>query len=228
MDPEFWIERWQMGHTGFHLSHTNPWLEKCWPLVAAPVASTIFVPLCGKSLDLLWLRNQGFQVLGVEVSQLAVKEFFAEHALQPRVDRSGAFERWRCDGITLLVGDFFALEPGMVADVAAVYDRASLIALPGELRRRYVGKMGALFAAALPTLLITLEYDQQQMSGPPFSVAFAEVESLYRRRFSISQICSEEILDAEPRFRSKGVTSLIENVYLLKPQESLQPSVGSS
>ncbi len=219
MKPESWIERWKAGHTGFHLSHTNPWLEKCWPQLAAPAGSTVFVPLCGKSLDLLWLRDQGYEVIGVEISQLAVKDFFAENALQPRIEHIKNFERWQCDGITLLVGDFFDLDSAMLADVASIYDRASLIALPEEMRLRYVEKKRELFAAALPTLLITLEYDQQQMSGPPFAVDYSEVESLYRSRFRISQVFSEEILDAEPHFRSKGLTSLIENVYLMKPKE---------
>jgi thiopurine S-methyltransferase len=222
MKPESWIDRWKAGHIGFHLSHTNPWLEKCWPQVAAPAGSTVFVPLCGKSLDLLWLRDQGYEVIGVEISRLAVKGFFAENALQPQIDHIENFERWRCDGITLLVGDFFDLTPQMLVDVASVYDRASLIALPETMRLEYVEKIAALFAPALPTLLITLEYDQQQMSGPPFAVGSSEVESLYRQCFSISQIYSEQILDAEPHFRSKGLTSLIESVYLLKP------SVGSN
>jgi len=218
MKPESWIERWKTGRTGFHLSHTNPWLEKCWAQVAAPAGSTVFVPLCGKSLDLLWLRDQGYQVIGVEISQLAVGGFFAENGMQPRVDHIENFERWRCDGITLLVGDFFNLDSGMLADVASVYDRASLIALPVEMRRKYVEKKRELFASALPTLLITLEYDQQQMSGPPFCVDLSEVEVLYRQRFRISRIISEDILDAEPHFKSKGLTSLIENVYLLQPK----------
>ena len=218
MKPESWIERWKAGQTGFHLSHTNPWLEKCWMQVAAPPGSTVFVPLCGKSLDLLWLRDQGYEVIGVEISQLAVKDFFAESGLQPQIDHIENFERWRCDGITLLVGDFFDLDSAMLADVASVYDRASLIALPEEMRRKYVEKKRELFAAALPTLLITLEYEQQQMGGPPFAVDYSEVESLYRQRFRISQIVSENILDAEPHFRSKGLTSLIENVYLLQPK----------
>ncbi len=225
MKPESWIERWKSGQTGFHLSHTNPWLEKCWPQVDAPAGSTVFVPLCGKSLDLLWLRDQGYEVVGVEISQLAVKDFFAENALQPQIDHLENFERWQCEGITLLVGDFFDLDTRMLADVASVYDRASLIALPEAMRLRYVEKKRELFAAALPTLLITLEYDQGEMSGPPFAVDYSEVESLYRQRFRISQIISEEILDAEPHFRSKGLTSLIENVYLLKPKEKF--AVGS-
>lgn len=217
MKTESWIERWKAGQTGFHLSHTNPWLEKCWPQVGTLAGSTVFVPLCGKSVDLLWLRDQGYEVIGVEISQLAVKDFFAENGLQPQIDHIGSFERWQCQGITLLVGDYFELTPGMLADVASIYDRASLIALPAEMRRRYVEKKQELFAAALPTLLITLEYEQKEMSGPPFAVDYPEVESLYGQWFLISQICSEEILDAEPHFRSKGLTSLIENVYLLKP-----------
>ena len=217
MKAASWIERWKAGRTGFHLSHTHPWLEKCWPGLAAPVGSTVFVPLSGKSLDLLWLRDQGYRVIGVEISQLAVSDFFSDNGLQPRVDRIRNFERWQCEGITLLVGDYFDLSPEMLADVASIYDRASLIALPEEMRRQYVEKKRELFASALPTLLITLEYDQQQMGGPPFAVDSVEVESLYRHRFSISQVISEDILDAEPHFRSKGLTSLIENAYVLQP-----------
>jgi thiopurine S-methyltransferase len=217
MQAEFWIERWQAGQIGFHLAHTNPWLERCWQQLEVAADARVFVPLCGKSLDLLWLRAQGHEVVGVEVSRQAVQDFFAENDLQAQVDRVEGFERWQCDGITLLVGDYFALRAEMLGEVAAVYDRASLIALPQELRRRYVQKKQELFATPLPTLLITLEYEQRQMQGPPFSVDYSEVQALYAGRYSISQVISEERLDAEPHFRSKGLTSLLESVYLLQP-----------
>jgi len=111
MEPEFWIRRWEEGQTGFHLDEVNRHLQDHWPALALPADCGVFVPLCGKSLDLLWLRARGHAVLGVEISPKAVADFFAEHDLQPRHESRPPFEAWHVDGLEILQGDFFDLQP---------------------------------------------------------------------------------------------------------------------
>lgn len=177
----------------------------------------MFVPLCGKSRDMLWLLEQGYRVRGVEISPIAVTDFFRENGLVPEVTRENGMERWRCDELEILCGDFFALQPEEVADCAAVYDRASLIAMPPAMRPAYAEKLQALFPVPPPVLLVTMEYPQQEMDGPPFSVQEAEVRELYAGRFAIDNILTRDILEENPRFKDRGVTLMRERVYLLRP-----------
>jgi len=79
MDPQFWHERWQRNETGWHQREINAHLQDFWPQLQQPAGGRVLVPLCGKSRDLLWLRAQGHAVLGVEISPIAVREFFAEN-----------------------------------------------------------------------------------------------------------------------------------------------------
>ncbi|HHH45145.1 MAG TPA: thiopurine S-methyltransferase [Gammaproteobacteria bacterium] len=217
MDAEFWLQRWRDGQTGFHRPEVNPRLVTYWPQLHLQPGDQVFVPLCGKSLDLLWLRER-YAVLGVELSPLAVDAFFQENALEPEHDRQGAFAVCRTERLTLLCGDFFDLQPASLVRVKGVYDRAALIALPQAMRPRYVEHLTALLPPATPMLLVTLDYDQSQMDGPPFSVTEPEVEALFGRDWSIRCLHREDILDGEPRFRARGLSSLSEKVYLLEKQ----------
>lgn len=215
MQPEFWLERWQHGETGWHLPEINLHLREFWPRLDLPSALLVFVPLCGKTLDLLWLASQGHRVLGVEISRRAVEEFFAEAGLVPEVTESGPLRRYRADEITLLCGDFFDLTSDDLREVGAVYDRASLIALPPELRPRYAAHFKAVVPRAAPGLLITLDYDQSQMAGPPFAVHREEVERLFVDRYAISELTRFDALDDSPNFRRRGLTALAEEVWRL-------------
>jgi thiopurine S-methyltransferase len=218
MQPEFWLERWRRGETGWHLPEINLHLREFWPRLGLPSALQVFVPLCGKALDLLWLASQGHRVLGVEISQQAVEEFFAEAGLVPEITESGPQRRSRADELTLLCGDFFDLTPDHLREVGAVYDRASLIALPPELRSRYAAHFKTLVPSAAPSLLITLDYDQSQMAGPPFSVHREEVERLFADRYAITELTRFDALDDSPNFRRRGLTALAEEVWRLDPR----------
>lgn len=218
MDAEFWHERWQRNQIGFHQHEINSHLQAFWGNLAAPAGSRIFVPLCGKSRDMLWLRSQNLNVTGVEISPVAVRDFFAENALEPTVTQQGDFERWEADGLMILLGDFFALAAADVADCAGVFDRASLIALPPAMRARYAQHLLAVLPRGVQTLLITLEYDQQQMNGPPFSVQEAEVLALYAEHCQVDRLLAINALEDEPGFRQRGLNRLEEKVYLLTPR----------
>jgi thiopurine S-methyltransferase len=217
MDRNFWHERWQRNEIGFHQLEINAHLQDFWAQLAVPAGGQVFVPLCGKSRDLLWLRARGHAVLGVELSPIAVRDFFAENALTPQVTHLGGFERYDVDGLTVLCGDFFELTPEIMRDVAGVYDRASLIAMPSALRPRYAAQLAAILPAPAKVLLVTMEYPQAEMSGPPFSVSEDEVRRLYEPRYRVTRLFAKDILNENPRFRERGLSTLSEQVYLLVP-----------
>jgi thiopurine S-methyltransferase len=219
MNPDFWIARWARNEIGFHQRAVNDYLRHWWPTFNLPMPSTVFVPMCGKSLDMRWLRERGHRVLGIDVAPAALSEFFAEWGVKAEVTQQGPFERWEHDGIALLCGDFFALQAADLAAIDAVFDRAALIALPAPLRTAYAAKMQEILPAHAMTLLITADYDQQQMSGPPFATSHGEIEALYAasRPRLLQQIDVTDHPD-NVRFLARGLTQLIERVYGLNDQ----------
>jgi thiopurine S-methyltransferase len=217
MHPDFWYERWQNRQIGFHRDEVHPYLTRFWPTLDIAPGSRVFVPLCGKSNDLLWLRAQGHEVVGVEVSPIAVREFFEENRLTPSILTVDSFQLYECDGIGLYCGDFFALTASHLAGVSAVYDRAALVALPPEMRGRYARHLLQLLPVGVKTLLVAFEYPQHEMPGPPFNVDANEIAALFGAQCEIHQLLEADILEQEPRFRDKGVTRLKETVYRLQP-----------
>jgi thiopurine S-methyltransferase len=217
MNPEFWRARWREGQIGWHEAEINVHLQEHWPRLGAKPGNRVFVPLCGKTLDLLWLAGRGHRILGVEISSLAVDTFFAENGLSPRVGDEPPFLRYRAGDLEILCGDFFDLSVEHLADVEAVFDRASLIALPPEMRRRYTEHLKRILRPESKVLLITLDYDQAEMSGPPFSVEDGEVRTLLGDRFRIERVTELDVLAENERFRQRGLTRLRERVYALWP-----------
>ena len=213
MDPDFWHERWQAGQIGFHQDAPTPLLLKHWPTLGVSPGARVFVPLAGKSRDMAWFAAQGYRVLGVELSQLAVDAFFAEHGLEPEVEASRYGLHHRAAGIELIRGDAFALDAALLAGCDAVFDRAALIALPPELRRRYVRELYARLPAGCRGLLVTLEYPQHEKNGPPFAVHEDEVRELYGRDWSVELLERRDILAQQPGFVAEGVTALSTAVY---------------
>lgn len=214
MDAAFWHARWEANQIGFHQPQINSYLQNEWQHLDVAAGAQVLVPLCGKSQDILWLLEQGYQVLGVEISPLAVDAFFNENRLQAQRSQQGAFEVWEQDELRILCGDFFALQAQDLAKVAAVYDRAALIALPPEMRLQYSGLLSQLLPCTAKMLLVCMEYPQTERKGPPFSVDSIEVHELYAHRFSIEQVLREDILAQEPAFQGK-VSELYEAVYRL-------------
>ena len=215
MRQEFWLERWQEGQIGFHQDRINHYLTRHFARTGAKQGGTVLVTLCGKSMDMLWLLEQGFRVVGVELSQLAVQAFFSENNLQPAITSSGKFQRYHADDITLLCGDYFDLTAADIADIAAVYDRASLIALPPEMRRRYADHLTNLLPRGTNVLLITMEYPQDQMQGPPFAVRESEVHVLYDHYFKVECLESLDVLAENPGFKERGLSEMMERTFLL-------------
>lgn len=214
MDHDFWQQRWRDNRIGFHQQAVNPHLQAHWQRLQVPRDATVFVPLCGKSLDMLWLAER-HRVLGVELSPRAVEDFFRQQGLQPAHRSEPPFTVCEAEGVTLWCGDFFSLQPAHTAAVTAIYDRAALIALPAPMRADYAAKLTALAPAATRMLLVSMEYEQAQMDGPPFAVESAEVEALFGDRWHIESLQQDSILEREPRFRERGLTRLAEHVYRL-------------
>jgi thiopurine S-methyltransferase len=215
LEPEFWHERWRAGQIGFHQSAVDRYLNRYWPDLGLASSCRVFVPLCGKSLDLLWLLERGHDVTGVELSAVALESFCMEHGIPAKRRIVDGFDVYESVNLQLYRGDFFALTPELLGPAAAVYDRAALISWRPELRAAYVDHATALTSPGTQTLLVTLEYAQAQMKGPPFSVVADDVERLYSRNHAIHELSRQDILASEPRFRARGVTALDEVCYRL-------------
>lgn len=216
MDAEFWHRRWQDNQIGFHQPEATPMLQAHWPAVDVATGAKVFVPLAGKSLDMLWLAAQGHRVLGVELSPLAVEQFFAENALEPEIVETAYGLLHRAGPIELILGDVFALNAEALSDCAAVYDRAALIALPPELRERYAAESYARLPCGCRGLLITMEYPQHEKAGPPFAVNESEVRGRFGGEWAIDLLEREDILASQPGFVAEGVTALANCAYRLE------------
>ncbi len=215
MQPKFWHERWETGTLGFHQQNVNPLLEKYWPKLALAKGKSVFIPLCGKSLDMKWLRDQGHPVIGVELSPIAIRDYFETASIDFSETDHGKLKLYSGGGFELYCGDFFELAASDLSKVGAVYDRAALIALPPEMRARYAAKMAELVSVGTPIVLLTIEYNQSKMSGPPHSVPPAEVESLFSDAFLVEELEAGPIVEPAPHFTERGLDLWQEHLYLL-------------
>ncbi|MDH5392129.1 MAG: thiopurine S-methyltransferase [Gammaproteobacteria bacterium] len=212
MHNEFWLERWQNKQTGFHQQQVNPYLVKYWPLLDNGANNRVFVPLCGKSADLVWLRQQGCEVVGVELSQLAVEAFFAEQEIEYETSTKGKLKLFKACNMTIFQGDFFDLSKDLLGPITAIFDRAALIALPETMRGAYCKHLASL-ATKAEMLLISMEYQQSAMQGPPFSVAESEIVQYYSAPDTIQLIDSADLLKISSQFSQQGLDRIDEKVF---------------
>ena len=217
-DHQHWLDRWTENRIGFHQSSVNQHLLNFFPESGLSRGASVFMPLCGKAHDIAWLAQQGHEVTGIELSEVAIQAFFEEQSLGYQVFESDRFVLYKSDSNNLLKGDFFDLEAADLAQCEFVYDRASLIAMDSEQRPDYYRHMKALFPQGRQMLLITLEYNQSEMLGPPFAVAEAEVRSEYEALYDIERLERDDIIDEGPRWRKVGLSALHEVVFRLTPR----------
>lgn len=220
MQPEFWHARWRSGQVGFHQPTVNRLLERHWPQVVAGLAADapVYVPLCGKSLDLAWLAGRGHRVVGSELSGLAIAEFLAGAGL-PASARPAVSGHCIHDAgpYRLIEGDAFTLQPEHTGPLAALYDRAALVALPeGPLRAAYAASLVRLLAPGTPGLLVSFEYPQHLRPGPPFALPPAAIEAALARDFEVEELERVDIIGESPKFAASGIEQLWEVAYRLR------------
>lgn len=213
LDPKFWLELWRRGGIGFHRREVNETLQRHWPSLGLAPGAPVLVPMCGKSVDLLWLRETGHAVTGVELSSLAIDAFFTDAQLQPDVDDLDDFSLWRSDGVRVLQGDFFNLTAPIVGGAQAVYDRLALSALPAGQRAGYVDHLLRVVEEDASILLVTTEYDELLVAGPPYSVLPEEVALLYGDRCEIELLETTLSEAVPPHFAAQGVPHVVTATY---------------
>jgi thiopurine S-methyltransferase len=215
VDNQHWLDRWEENRIGFHETAVNQHLTTYISQFDLPAAASVFLPLCGKTQDIVWLAQQGYEVTGIELSQIAIEAFFAENSLEFERFDTDRFSIYKSANISLLQGDFFDLQSQDLTACRLVYDRAALIAMELPDRPRYFEHMLSIIPALSNMLLVTLEYDQAEMLGPPFSVPTGEVYQYYADAFSINLLARNDVIDARPRWRKVGLTALSESVFQL-------------
>ena len=208
-----WESRWQEDRIGFHLKEINPYLMRFYDQLLHQNPDRVFVPLCGKTLDLCWLTTKTKKVIGVELVSKAVQDFFAENNIDYLLQQDKTLQKCTSKSIDIYLGDFFDLNPEQTSSFKAIYDRASIVAIEKPERREYVDHLMSFLDLEGRILLITLEYNQNQMEGPPYSVTAEEIESLFTPVGSLKLLETCDILD--DRFRNKGLTRLLEHVFLI-------------
>lgn len=219
MQNDFWHQMWASGVVGFHQPEVNAYLKAHWHKLLTTdhkaMAGEVLVPLSGKSLDMLWLKEQGHDILAVELSLKALEAFIEENHLHRRFTiQDLAHERfcgYELEAMRLFCGDFFHLTQEDCQEVGAVYDRAALVALPPEMRADYAKHLLEILPPDTPMLLIALDYDQSLRNGPPFAVSEQEIHTLYGERYQIEKV-------QEDTFERKGVET-VETTYLFKPKK---------
>jgi len=216
MDPSFWLKRWQDNEIGFHAAEVQPALIKHWPALGLAKATRVLVPLCGKSLDMVWLAEQGHAIVGAELSEIAIKDFVAENYLTyVTAEEERGFKVYTSGPYELFCGDFFALIPEDT-DVTAAYDRAALVAMPPEMQPRYAAKLAELMPPSSQVLLIGLDYDPREMQGPPFNIPQNRVRDLFEDKFEVKLLEARDGLTTSEHLKKRGITRLEEATYLLR------------
>lgn len=216
MNPEFWQERWQNKRIGFNQPEVNPLLIKYFSTLDLLASSRVFVPLCGKSIDMIWLAAQSYDVVGIELVESAVQEFFIEQGISYTIKAHSENSNIKCyqgqllsQTIELWVADIFTLGADNIGHVDAVYDRAALIAMPPELRPQYSEQVQQLSGYAAQ-LLLTLDYDQNERAGPPFSITHEQIQQYYSAHYQINELEGEaSVLNAAPEMAVKEYVWLL-------------------
>lgn len=209
MEASFWHDKWEKNQIGFHESEANALLVKHFDSLNLKQGARIFLPLCGKTRDIAWLLDKGYQVVGAELSEIAIKQLFEEIGIEPAVSSVGELTYYHSEGIDMFVGDIFDVSAEILGPVDAIYDRAALVALPPETRVKYTEHLRVVTNTA-PQLLICFQYDQRLMSGPPFSIVESEVQEHYAVSYAPKLLGTS---DVEGGF--KGVIPATEETWLL-------------
>ncbi len=210
MEPDFWHKRWENNELGFHEPKGNQFLMKYFNRLSMAKGERVFLPLCGKTNDIGWLLSQGYQVVGAELSELAINQLFEALKIKPNISQIGSLSHYSAKHIDMFVGDIFELSAQTLGKVNAIYDRAALVALPEKMRHQYTAHLMEMTNQA-PQLLVTFVYDQSVTHGPPFSVNKAEVNKHYQKNYELIFLDSTDVTGG-----LRGEYPAKENVWLLQ------------
>lgn len=214
-DRDGWLARWREGRIQFHVDKVNPILKRYVDHLLPEGASRVFVPLCGKSVDLSWLAEQDHEVVGVELAEKAVEELFERLRRHPVITTHGTFQSWRSDGLEVFVGDIFELDATVTGKFDGIWDRAALVALRSLDRDRYASHLRKFLRPSGHILLCTIAYDEFKMEGPPFSVSGDEVHRHFRHILPVSKLEKNIITDLSPCFTENGLDRVLEEIWLI-------------
>jgi len=214
-DNPLWLQLWRDRQTDFHQTSVNPLLSRFWPSLDLASKSRILVPLCGKSLDMLWLAEQGHEVVGIELSPLAVKAFFKENRLKPTKKRIGDFTCWQHGNIRILCGDYFALTTEQIGPIDTVYDRAALTALPEDIRPLYVAKLREIIPCSANIFLLTIEDADAEMTLKQALGVDDELKALYAQGYNIELTHVESVYETDPQSPTRQPRRAEYKVYTL-------------
>jgi thiopurine S-methyltransferase len=221
VDEEFWLDRWKSDRIGFHQDEINAALIEHFPSMPWPDGGRIFVPLCGKSEDMVWLREHGQKVVGVEFSSIACRDFFESRGEEFERRDAGRFRLYVGEEeIEIFCGDFFNLGAEKLGVVDGVYDRGAFIALPEEMRGAYAEHMASLVPPGVSVLLLTIEYDAGKLQGPPFSVAPEEVRARFEPAFEVEQLFQGDWQSASANLAERGLDRERDAAWMLTRRDS--------
>ncbi|WP_067519125.1 thiopurine S-methyltransferase [Endozoicomonas ascidiicola] len=212
-DTTDWQAFWKNNDIGFHLDQPNPLLVKHWPKIRAMPGNMVFVPLCGKTLDMVELHQQGHFVLGAELSDIAVEAFFAEQKLKSNRQKAGEHEYWSSDNLAIIHGDFFTLTESSVP-ARFVYDRAALVALPPKMQEQYVAQLLRIAPDIEQILLLTIEYDHPENIAPPYVITPDRVHELFGEHFEIDLLESKDTRPSDKK-QKMGLSVITEHAFKL-------------
>lgn len=221
-DNHLWLKLWRDRQTEFHQTTVNRLLIKFWPSLNLTHGSRVFVPLCGKSLDMTWLAKQGYEVIGVELSPIAVKAFFKENRLRPVKRRLGNFTLWQHGNITILCGDYFSLAKAHLGHIDMVYDRAALTALPEPIRKLYVDHLRLIIPETTDVFLLTIEDMEKNQTPKQAPHVDEEIKSLYSGGFEINLAHVDSVLEFDPESPDQTPIPTEYKVYLLSSRSDFQ------
>jgi len=216
MEADFWLKKWESNEIGFHQDTVNEMIKACWPEVGAPQGGPVLAPLCGKSLDMRWLAEQGHSVIGLEISPLACEAFCEGLKLKPRIGTAGALRSLTAGAYRLLQGDFFSATAAELGSVSAFYDRAAWVAMPPAMQPAYVSRLLSLLAPGAVGLINSLEYPPELMDGPPFSISETRLRELLPPPSRLQRLFAGEVNLKGTNLEGRGLTGLVETAYRVR------------
>lgn len=215
MEISYWKSRWEKNNIGFHNPEINHYLLEFEERVISHQTKNVFVPLCGKTSDLMWFKNKGLTVTGVEAIDLACEQFFSEQSLTAQLSKSHGFTIHSVPDLALWCGNFFDAPIKLIQEADFIYDRACIVALPENLRKSYAAKINQSAKTATSFMIHTFTYNQEKMSGPPFCVPREEISELFGAEWAISVLFDSPVLSRYERYKTRGLDNLSEQVYHL-------------